>query len=100
MKHLYLVGAYLVAAAGALAVVAMPAVASAAAPKHYRPHHAHVRAHAHVNTYGHAYAKPPVRSAYGTAPLPRIPSMDPEFCDSPNVVTVESCRISSNGGEN
>lgn len=91
MKHVYLVGV-----TGALAVAFLPVIASATPLKHHRPRHTHA-SHTHAS---HAYAKPPVRSAYGIAPLPRIPSMDPEFCDSPNVVTVESCRISSNGGEN
>jgi len=78
MKHIYLVGI-----AGALAVTFMPANASATAPKHHRAHHAH--------------ARQPARSAYGAPELPRIPSLDPPYCDSPNVVTVEGCRASSNG---
>jgi len=78
----------LIIVAGALALACAPAIATATAHKH---HHKARRAYAM-----HPVA-PPVRSDYGTTALHRIPSLDPPECDSPNVVTVENCRISSNG---
>jgi hypothetical protein len=78
----------LIIVAGALAMACVPAIASATAPKH------HHRMHRRYVTHPVA---PPVRENNGTTALHRIPSMDPEFCDSPNVVTIESCRASSNG---
>jgi hypothetical protein len=73
---------------GMLAVSCMPADVSAASPKH---HHKTHRGYAM-----HLVARP-VQSGYDSPVLHRIPSMDPPFCDSPNVVTIEGCRISSNG---
>ncbi len=71
----------------ALVVAGAPAIASATTHKHHhKMHHRDV-------------ARPvaPLRNDYGATALHRIPSLDPPECDSPNVVSVENCRISSNG---
>ncbi len=78
----------LITVAAVLAVAYAPTIASATTWKHH--HKAH-RAHA---TPSVAFVAP--RDARGSV-LPRIPSMDPEICDSPNVVTIEHCRLSSQG---
>jgi hypothetical protein len=78
----------LIIIAGALAMACAPAIAATTTPKHH--HKAH-------RGYATRPVARPVPSDYGATALHRIPSMDPPFCDSPNVVTVESCRISSNG---
>lgn len=80
MKRLIVVAAMLV-------VAYAPTAASATTWKHH--HRAH-RAHA---TPSVAFVAPHAR----VSALPRIPSMDPEICDSPNVVTIEHCRLSSQG---
>ena len=72
--------------AGALAMAALPAMAGTTAPKHHHRMHHHRVAHP---------VAPPVQT--GTTELHRIPSMDPPSCDSPNVVSIENCRASSNG---
>ncbi|MDR3467403.1 MAG: hypothetical protein P4M07_15840 [Xanthobacteraceae bacterium] len=79
----------LIVVAGALAAMAcVPAVADATAPKH---HHGMHRRHVM-----HPVA-PPARNDGGMTELHRIPSMDPPSCDSPNVISIENCRASSNG---
>jgi len=87
MKHL-------VSIVGMLAVTFMPVVASATAHKHHRATHDKM-AHYKMTHYG--FAPRSVQDAYGTTALQRIPSLDPPECDSPNVVTIEHCRASSNG---
>lgn len=82
MKHLIVV-------VGALAMVWAPLSASAHTPRHHhRTHHRHV---------ARPVAPPVQDNYYGATALKRIPSLDPPECDSPNVVSVENCRISSNG---
>jgi len=78
----------LIMVAGTLALVGVPAIAAATASKHHHKRHHGYAAH---------MVTPPAQNDYGTAALHRIPSLDPPMCDSPNVVTVENCRISSNG---
>lgn len=78
----------LIIVAGVLVVAYAPPAASATTWKHY--HKAH-RAHA---TPSVAFVAP--WDARASVP-PRIPSLDPEICDSPNVVTIAHCRLSSQG---
>jgi len=79
----------LIIVAGALAMACAPAVAGTTAHKH------HHRTH---RGYAMRPVAPPMQNGYyGASALHRIPSLDPPECDSPNVVTVENCRISSNG---
>jgi hypothetical protein len=78
----------LIIVVGALAMACVPAIASAAAPRHHHKIH-----RAHVT---HPVA-PPVQKDDSLTTVHRRPSMDPPFCDSPNVVNIEWCRASSNG---